>query len=123
MLSLLTLPLGAYAGSLAGGQLGRLGVTMGGANGLLATGALAVVGVVMFLALRFGVGGAEDDRPTGLQRAGRAGGLLVAGLTLFVNLGLVALLSQRLGAFLSTRIGGLGFLLSLIHISEPTSPS
>lgn len=126
MLSLLTLPLGAYAGSLAGGQLGRLGVTMGGANGLLATGALVVVGAVMFVALRFGVGGAEDDRPTGLQRAGRAGGLLVASLTLFVNLGLVALLSQRLGAFLSTRIGGLGFLAlfmaNLAHVLELLLP-
>jgi len=126
MLSLLTLPLGAYAGSLAGGQLGRLGVTMGGANGLLATGALVVVGAVMFVALRFGVGGAEDDRPTGLQRAGRATGLLVASLTLFVNLGLVALLSQRLGAFLSTRIGGLGFLAlfmaNLAHVLELLLP-
>ena len=45
---------------------------------------------------------------------------------MFVNLGLVALLSQRLGAFLSTRIGGLGFLAlfmaNLAHVLELLLP-
>ncbi len=119
MLSLLTLPLGYYAGSLAGGQLGRMGVSLGGVNGALGVGALVVVGAVMGLALRFGVGEAEDDRPAGAQRVRRLAGWLVASLTLFVNLGLISMLSQRLGAFLSTRIGGLGFLgLFLANLAQ-----
>lgn len=110
MLSLLTLPLGYYVGSMVGGQLGQIGVSLGGANGLVGVGALAAMSVAMFIALRFGVGGAEDDSPTGARRVGRLAGLLAASLFLFVNLGLLAMLSQRLGDFLSTRIGGLGFL-------------
>ena len=126
MLSLLTLPIGLLAGSLLGGQFGRWGISLGGGNVLLGVGALAALGAVMLIALRVGVGGEEDSLPTRPQRVGRVAGLMIAGLTLFINLGLISILSQSLGAYLSTRVGSLGFLglflANVAHVLELLLP-
>lgn len=127
MLTLLTLPVGLAAGSAVGGQFGRWGIGLANnGNLLLSVGALALLGAAMVAVLRVGVGSAEERRVTRPQQAGQLAALLATGLLLFVNLGLVAMLSQRLGAFLSTRIGNLGFLglflANLAHILELLLP-
>jgi phosphonate ABC transporter permease subunit PhnE len=112
MLTLLTLPFGLGLGLAVGRFLGDIGWQAASLGFWPALGLLVFGIVLMVLALRLGIGQAEETatEPVETHRLRRVVGLGAAGVLFLINLGLVAVVGDAIGLAVAARLPTFSFV-------------
>ncbi len=111
ILTLLTLPFGLGLGLVVGRFLGDIGWQAASLGFWPVVGLLALGAVLMVLALRFGIGQAEESTAASAEthRLQRLVGLSAASGLFLVNLGLVAVVGDVIGLAVAKRLPAFSF--------------